>query len=253
MSELEADLPKIIKVQTTLMRDFMENGREVLNYVADPDYEMLMPYLVRKFKLYDSLQDSEKLEYLRTMTVASLFGPLGLIMQHDEKMRSMSQHYHEHFAPRVQTGLPASGMIGRQGPKANRRQIFALIEEIVGEEFPERALQSKKPQAVGIGMRGSRVPFEGSYLFPDKADPRDTLFVQIEVPGLNLNGGFGRRDLGFFAGFGFPCWGSYDYAYAAALQAQTVELTVRMFCKMLKFVYPYHVRLWDGYFGKDER
>jgi hypothetical protein len=253
VSELEVDLPKLIEVQATLMQDFMENGREVLDYVADPDYDILMPYLVRKFKLYDSLKGSEKLECLRTMTVASLFGPLGLIMQQDEKMRSMSQYYRGHFAPRVQMGLPASGMIGRYGPTANRRQVFALIEEIMGAEFPERALQSKKPQAVGIGMRGSRVPFEGSYLFPDKADPRDTLFVQIEVPGLNLNGGFGRRDLGFFTGFGFPCWGSYDHPYAAELQAQTVELTVRMFCKMLKFVYPYHVRLWDGYFGKDER
>ena len=178
VSELEADLPKLIEVQATLMQDFMENGREALDYVADPDYDILMPYLVRRFRLYGSLQDSEKLEYLRTLAVTSLFGPLGLIMQQDEKMCSMEERYRRHFAPRVQMGLPASGMIGRYGPKADRRQVFALIEEIIGAEFPERALQSKKPQAVGIGMGGSRVPFEGSYLFPDKADPRDTLFVQ---------------------------------------------------------------------------
>ena len=145
VSELEVDLPKLIEVQATLMQDFMENGREVFSYVADPDYDMLMPYLVHRFKLYDSLQNSEKLECLRTMTVTSLFGPLGLIMQHDEKMCLMEEHYREHFDSRVQVGLPASGMIGRQGPKANRRQIFALIEEIVGAEFQERALQSKKP------------------------------------------------------------------------------------------------------------
>ena len=30
------------------------------------------------------------------------------------------------------------------------------------------------------------------------------------------------------------------------------EQTLRMFCKMLKYVYPYHVRLWEGYFGASQ-
>jgi hypothetical protein len=230
MERREADVPRLIETLVPLMKEFLETGQEALSYAA----EFSRTYLELEFEWYAGLPDDVKPKYLETRCISGLFGPLNPVMRRDERWVSVAEHHRENIEGPVARALLA---------KMNR-------ENRQCRHLPDRTLNPKTRQTVSIGMKDSMSSYE-AYLFPKKTHPANVLFVELDSD-FYVSGGFGRGEFGFFTGFLFPCLGAYRHYYSSKWDFERPEQTLHMFCKMLKYVYPYHVRLWEGYFGASQ-
>lgn len=248
MEEREANVPKLIETLVPLMKEFLENGQEALDYTV----EFSRPYLELEFEWYAALPDDVKPRYLEMRCIYELFAPLHFVMSRDAHWVSVLERYMKQFnAPKLMA-LTSRMRPTNHDPKnlPDRRTAISIMRDVIASEFPNRALNPRTRQVVSMGMKDSTWAHE-AYLFPDKTDPGDVLFVRLDS-GFFVTGGFGRGEYGFFTGFLFPCLGIYLRDYSSPWEFERPEQTLRMFCKMLKYVYPYHVRLWEGYFGANQ-
>lgn len=258
-ANVEPNLSKFISVIVRLVTDFFSTQ----HHVVDRMVGRAKVVLETGFEYYKALDESEREEYIELMCWERLTQQGLLYGRRDKKWlqtleergnlyRAKHKFQKQAIVDKKLASLPPSTYI-LDVPKEllpRGRQATKLIEQIVLEKFPERWLNPKGKRAVGPGDITRGTQFD-AYLFPSRDDANDVLWIAYDQRQCLLSGGFGNAKHDFYSGFALPCWASNSgyYSVEGIVSMEALQSVAWKFCSMLSIVYPYHKRLWDGYFG----